>query len=202
LPSLTYSGRGVGFTTPVGAENQHVPIDNMPVGRPTLHVSAHQEPEIMTAETLDLPNTTEAIHPEAEIAPVRMDHRQTILAIDDDDTLTEVLAFRLERQGFATLTAHSGREGFITACEKRPTLIVLDLCLPDVHGLEICRQLADDPATCMIPVLILSGVETPDILRQCRAAGCSYFLRKPYDPNALLTLIRQAIREKEEWHGY
>jgi len=156
----------------------------------------------MTAETLNPPNTTEAIHPEAERAPVQMDRRQTILAIDDDDTLTEVLAFRLERQGFATLTAHSGREGLATAREKRPTLIVLDLHLPDVDGLEICQQLADDPATCMIPVLILSGMETPGILRECRAAGCSYFLRKPYDPNALLTLIRQAIREKDDWDGY
>jgi CheY-like chemotaxis protein len=164
--------------------------------------SPPQEPEVMTAETLELPSSIETTEPKTHLTPVRMDRRQTILVVDDDDSLTEVLSFRLERQGFSTLTAHSGQEGLVTAREKRPTLIVLDLRLPDVDGLEICQQLADDPATCMIPVLILSGMETPDILRECRAAGCSYFLRKPYDPNALLTLIRQAIRESEEWDGY
>ncbi len=76
---------------------------------------------------------------------------------------------------------------------------MLDLRLPDADGFEVCQQLADSPETCAIPVIILSGLEEPDILRRCRAAGCQFFLRKPYDPNALLTLIRQSIDDATHW---
>ena len=74
--------------------------------------------------------------------------------------------------------------------------MILDLRLPDVHGFSIpAEQLVDAAETCSIPVIMLSGMERPDIIRRCRAAGCTYFVRKPYDPNALLVLIRQAIGE-------
>jgi len=125
--------------------------------------------------------------------------RQSILIVDDDDTLTDVLSRRLQQQGFATMTAHSGRSGLGIARSVRPALIVLDLRLPDSDGFAVCEQLADSPETCDIPVIILSGLEQPGILRRCRAAGCHYFLRKPYDPNAMLILIRQAIREASAW---
>ena len=55
------------------------------------------------------------------------------------------------------------------------------------------------PRRAAIPILILSGNDEPGIVRRCRAAGCHYFLRKPYDPNALWVLIRQAIREVNDW---
>jgi len=125
--------------------------------------------------------------------------RPTILIVDDDDVLTDVLSRRLQQQGFDTITADLGRSGLAKARSEHPALIVLDLQLPDVDGLAICEQLVDSSATCGIPVIVLSGVEKPDIVRRCRAAGCHYFVRKPYDPNVLLTLIRQAIREASDW---
>lgn len=85
------------------------------------------------------------------------------------------------------------------ARSQRPSLIVLDLRLPDADGLGVCSQLVDSPETCTIPVIILSGLEDPEVVRRCRAAGCQYFLRKPYDPNVLLVLIRQAIRDCRGW---
>jgi CheY-like chemotaxis protein len=72
-------------------------------------------------------------------------------------------------------------------------LILLDLRLPDLDGFTLCRELVDAPETCDIPVIILSGMERPDIIRRCRAAGSQYFVRKPYDPNALLVLIHEAL---------
>jgi CheY-like chemotaxis protein len=125
--------------------------------------------------------------------------RHTVLIVDDDEALTEVLARRLRRQGFKISTAGCGEAGLHQARAARPSLVVLDLRLPDIDGLTICEQLADSPETCTIPVIILSGIEKPDILRRCRAAGCHYFLRKPYDPNALLLLIREAICQANGW---
>ncbi|MBN1912069.1 MAG: response regulator [Pirellulales bacterium] len=131
--------------------------------------------------------------------PAQLGPRQTILVVDDDEVLADVLSRRLTQQGFEVRTADSGRDGLALARTEQPDLIVLDLRLPDMDGFAICEQLADSAETCNIPVIILSGMERPDIIRRSRSAGCCYFVRKPYDPNALLVLIRQAIRESTEW---
>jgi CheY-like chemotaxis protein len=128
-------------------------------------------------------------------APVVVGRRHTVLIIDDDDTLSDVLSHRLKKQGLRTVAAYSGEAGLAKAKSELPSLIVLDLCLPDADGLGICEQLVDAPETCSAPVLILSGLDQPGLVRRCRAAGCHYFLRKPYDPNALLVLLREAIRD-------
>jgi DNA-binding response OmpR family regulator len=123
----------------------------------------------------------------------------TVLIVDDDSALVEVLTLRLKTQGFKTLSAASGSQGLSMARRERPDLIVLDLRLPDIDGFAICQELADSPDTCAIPVIILSGMERPDIIRRSREAGCQYYVRKPYDPNALLILIRHAIDEAGTW---
>lgn len=125
--------------------------------------------------------------------------QSTILIIDDDPAMVEVLRRRLTQQQFKVIDAASGQDGLAMARERKPSLVVLDLRLPDIDGLGVCELMADDPQTCQIPVIILSGMERPDIIRRSRAAGCQYFVRKPYDPNALLLLIRSAIDESRNW---
>lgn len=124
---------------------------------------------------------------------------QTILIIDDDDAMVDVLSQRLSRQGYEIVVAASGDEGLAVARDRRPNLVLLDLRLPDADGFSICQQLADDSGTCTIPVIILSGMERPDIIRRSRAAGCQYYVRKPYDPNALLILVQHALGEADRW---
>jgi DNA-binding response OmpR family regulator len=124
---------------------------------------------------------------------------QTILIVDDDDAMAEVLGQRLGRQGYEILVASSGEEGLSLARERTPNLVLLDLRLPDVDGFNVCQELADSSETCTIPVIILSGMERPDIIRRSRAAGCQYYVRKPYDPNALLILVQHAIGESRGW---
>ena len=134
-----------------------------------------------------------------QVESLAVEQRPSVLIIDDDEILADVLSRRLQRQQFDTMICDSGESGLARARAERPALILLDLCLPDVDGFSICERLADSVETCGIPVIILSGMEQPDILRRCRAAGCHYFVHKPYDPNALLALIRQAIRETRGW---
>ena len=122
--------------------------------------------------------------------------RYQILIVDDDETISEPLRLRLERQGFGARVANTGKRALEIARRERPACITLDLGLPDVDGFELCQKLVDDEATSDIPVIIVSGMERPDIIRRSRAAGCHYYVRKPYDPNALLTLVRQAIEER------
>ena len=134
-----------------------------------------------------------------ELAAESAGERKTILIVDDDAAMVDVLSRRLRQQGFDTASADSGASGLAVARSVRPALIVLDLRLPDTDGFTVCQQLVDCSATCDIPVIILSGMERPDIIRRSRAAGCNYFVRKPYDPNALLVLIFQALDERKSW---
>jgi DNA-binding response OmpR family regulator len=145
----------------------------------------------MTAELTTSPHT----QPASVAAP----RRHTVLIIDDDHTLAEVLSHGLRQQGFRTAAAHSGAAGLRKAKEEPPSAVILDLGLPDADGLTICAQLADSAETCAIPIIVLSGTDRPDIVRRCRTAGSHYFLRKPHDPSALLVLVRQAICETSDW---
>lgn len=135
-----------------------------------------------------------------ELEPVAVaERRRSILVVDDDHGQVEALTYRLKQQGYRTFAAESGRYGLEVAMQQRPDLILLDLRLPDADGFDVCGQLNDHPDTCFIPVIIVSGMERPDIIRQSRSAGCQYYVRKPYDPNALLILIEQAIEEADRW---
>jgi two-component system cell cycle response regulator len=134
-----------------------------------------------------------------QVAADPPDESPLVLIVDDDQSMAEVLACRLRRQGMEPLVASTGSQGLDRARTERPSLIVLDLCLPDADGLTICQQLADTTETCAIPVIIVTGVDRPEVVRQCRLAGCQYFLRKPYDPKVLLVLIRQALADQAEF---
>ena len=125
--------------------------------------------------------------------------RRTVLIVDDDEGQTTALAWRLQNQGFETLTAHTGGAGVELARQESPDIILLDLQLPDADGLDLCQQFGDDPATCGTHVFIISGQERGDVVRRARAAGCDYYLRKPYDPSVVLMLIERALDRLGEW---
>src|SRR6476660_3417199 len=84
--------------------------------------------------------------------------RRSILIVDDDEAMVDVLSMRLNRQGFKTQVADSGQLALALARSERPHLILLDLRLPDMDGFELCQQLVDDQRTSEIPVIILSGM--------------------------------------------
>jgi len=137
----------------------------------------------------------------AQLEPAQLgaDRRNSILIVDDDQVQVEVLSHRLQRQGFSTFEAYEGRSGLEKARSHRPDLVLLDLRLPDLDGFTVCEQLVDSPDTCDIPIIIVSGSDRPDVVRSSRAAGCEFFVRKPYDPNVLLTLIEHALKRGVDW---
>ncbi len=138
---------------------------------------------------------------EPQQQPLPTDSGQQILLVDHDCRVLESLSESLTRQGYNVATAADGVTALRMAACQPTDLIILDVCLPDGDGMDICAQLTDDPSTCGIPVIILSEVGDQNIVRQARNAGCSFFLRKPYDPNSLLVLIKAALRSaKDAWH--
>lgn len=135
--------------------------------------------------------------PQEEPAETRRPRR--ILVVDDDVTQTEFLSFRFRQQGFEVAVAHSGEAALEAVQTSRPDLILLDIQLPGLDGLSVCQRLSDEPATCDIPVIILSGTERQEVIRKSRSAGCRYFVGKPYDPNALLVLAESALMDSGDW---
>lgn len=133
--------------------------------------------------------------PETQWEPIQSELPSRLLIIDDDLEQCEVLSYRLTKQGFDVVVANSGVAGFDAARRLNPDAIILDIRLPDADGLDICQSLADSDQTSHIPVIIVSGCERPNMVRLARQAGSRYYVRKPYDPNALLLLIQEAISD-------
>lgn len=138
----------------------------------------------MNASPFDLPEGTN----------LSVMDRGNILIVDDDQDQVAAVAYRLEKQGFTVTSTASGILGSRFARELNPNLIILDIKLPDYDGLKLCTELNDDPQTAATPIFIVSGSDESDIVRRARKAGSSFFLRKPYDPNALLVLIENTLR--------
>jgi len=135
----------------------------------------------------------DAALPQPAEEPITLDLPKRILVVDDEADQVEALSYRLRKLGYDAATASSGEQALESATSVVPDLILLDLGLPDLNGFDVCQQLGDNAATCGVPVIILSGMETDDVVRRARSAGCAYYLRKPYDPNVLLTLIQNTL---------
>src|SRR3954470_4238431 len=132
-----------------------------------------------------------------------------ILVVDDDEVKRYTITRTLQRAGFATTEACTGSEALARAGEH-PTLIVLDVNMPDMDGYEVCRRLKADPVTSSIPVLHLSGTfVTADSRVQGLDSGADAYLTDVSEPPVLIATVRAllrmrraeaALRESEERH--
>lgn len=120
--------------------------------------------------------------------------RQTILVIEDEDDLREVIAYNLQREGFEVLATGSGREGLNKARVRAPHLVLLDLMLPDLDGLEICRRLKADRLTARLPVIMVTakGEESDVVLGL--GLGADDYVPKPFSPRELVARVHAVLR--------
>ena len=120
-----------------------------------------------------------------------MSHK--ILIIDDEEAIVEALALRLGHDGYSVITAIDAFEGLKAAQEQRPDLVLLDIRMPGIDGLEINRRLKADPALAGIPVVFLSAHAQETIRHKAMMDGGKCFVSKPYDHKALLAVIETAL---------
>jgi DNA-binding response OmpR family regulator len=108
-----------------------------------------------------------------------------VLLIEEDPTLAEVTGFRLELLGFRVSTAASA-EGALTAVGRElPDVIILDLTLPDMDGVELTDRLSNDERTSVVPILVLSSNSDLNDVERAYAAGAKDYLVIPYNPTLL-----------------
>lgn len=124
------------------------------------------------------------------------DQRKTILIIEDELDIQEMLAFNLRNEGFRVLCSVSGEEGFDKAVEKMPHLILLDLMLPGINGLEVCRRLRRNPELDSIKVIMLTAKsEEADIVSGLEL-GADDYVTKPFSHRVLLARINSLLRRE------
>ena len=116
-----------------------------------------------------------------------------ILVADDEPNQLELLTYNLTQADFEVIRAEDGQQALDMIDEHRPDLVIIDWMMPHISGIDVCRTLRSRSETKRLPIIILSAMERPDIVRRARAVGCEYYVRKPYDPNVLLTLIEHSL---------
>jgi two-component system phosphate regulon response regulator PhoB len=120
-----------------------------------------------------------------------------VLIIEDERALTKVLAYNLQREGYETIVAHDGQEGLRRAQTLLPDLIILDLMLPVMNGLEVCRELRAGERTRDIPIIMLTAKaeETDQIVGY--SLGADDYVTKPFSVKVLLHKIKALQRRSE-----
>jgi two-component system phosphate regulon response regulator PhoB len=116
-----------------------------------------------------------------------------ILVVDDEPDALEVLGFKLREAGYTPLFAKDGHRALTAARDEKPDLIVLDLMLPEVDGLEVCKILRRDTATAAIPVIMLTARATEMDRVLGLELGADDYVTKPFSPRELVIRIRKLL---------
>ena len=121
-----------------------------------------------------------------------------ILIIEDDQDIAEAVEYNLKKEGFRVTKAADGQNGLRAAVEKLPSLIILDLMLPGLDGLEVCRRLKKTAKTLAIPIIMLTakGTETDRVVGL--EVGADDYLVKPFSMKELIARIKVVLRRYEQ----
>lgn len=118
-----------------------------------------------------------------------------ILIVDDEASLRMLVAATLEDEGFALYEAEDGVSGLEVAQKHLPDLIILDMMMPGITGLEVCQQLKSNLGTSGIKILLLTAKGQRKDREAAWEAGADFFLTKPFSPGKLLNLVKEILSE-------
>lgn len=114
-----------------------------------------------------------------------------VLVIDDDREMTELLRTNLEQDTYEVLMPPSGTDGVDLARQSRPDVIIVDLFMPDVDGLQVCRDIRKFSS---VPILVLSAINKPEMVAQALDAGADDYLIKPINIGILIAYLNKIAR--------
>jgi two-component system phosphate regulon response regulator PhoB len=132
------------------------------------------------------------------VLPFRNMAREKILVIEDEPDIAEVLQYNLEKEGFDVETARRGDTGFDAVRRDNPDLILLDLMLPGIDGLELTRMLKRDPLTSRLPIVMLTarGDEVDRIVGL--ELGADDYISKPFSPREVVLRVKAVLRRFQQ----
>jgi len=121
--------------------------------------------------------------------------KKRILFIEDEPELVELMQVRLTTSGYEMLSAYDGEEGLNKATQEKPDLILLDVIMPKIDGLTLCRRLKDGLQTKHIPMIIISASGGKDLPERVQTAGADELIIKPFEAEELLSKIKALLGE-------
>ncbi len=116
--------------------------------------------------------------------------QRPILLIDDEPMNQLLVHDYLLAFGYQVIVASSAEEGMVLIGETRPAMVLLDLTLPGMDGLEAAKRIRRTPASARLPIVVLSGVASEECILRCLEAGCNAYLAKPFPLDELLSLVK------------
>ena len=123
---------------------------------------------------------------------------ERILVVDDERDILELVEYNLQKEGFAVTCVASGEEAVAAARARLPDLVVLDLMLPGVDGLEVCRRLRAEPTTRHIPIVMLTAKGGEADIVAGLELGAADYVTKPFSPRVLTARLRAVLRRDQE----
>lgn len=126
-----------------------------------------------------------------------------ILIVEDEQDILQLVKHYLEKEGFRTVTAMNGLEALKKVKEDKPDLVVLDLMLPEMDGLEVCKRMRSNPDSAMLPIIMLTAkAEESDTIVGLEL-GADDYVTKPFSPKALVARVKALLRriERAPSHG-
>ncbi len=118
---------------------------------------------------------------------------RTVLIVEDDPVMRGSLVALLQANGLSCVTASNGEEALVACALAPPGLILLDIRMPGMDGIETCQHLKAHPVWAEIPVIVLTGVAEPETEFRVREAGSVFYVTKPFAPDRLLAAVRLAL---------
>ena len=121
-----------------------------------------------------------------------------ILIVDDEQDIVELISYNLEKEGFSTIKAYDGVSVFNVITTKKPDLLILDLMLPGMNGLDICKKIRANPATADLPIIMLTakGDELDKIIGL--EIGADDYITKPFSVKELVARVRTILRRSQD----
>jgi two-component system phosphate regulon response regulator PhoB len=121
---------------------------------------------------------------------------ESILVIEDEEDIAELIRYNLEREGYRVVHAESGERGLEMVRRQRPDLVLLDLMLPGIDGLEVCKRVRADVAGAQTPIIMVTARgEEADVVTGLEL-GAEDYLTKPFSPRVLVARVRAVLRRR------
>ncbi len=120
---------------------------------------------------------------------------KTILYVEDNEANRKIVRQLLKNTSYRLIEAYDGEEGVATALEQKPDLVLMDIQLPKISGMEAIRRIRADAAMAHTPIIAITSFALSGDDQKAREAGATAYLAKPYSPRDLLALIRSTVPE-------
>ncbi|GAG36448.1 unnamed protein product, partial [marine sediment metagenome] len=125
-----------------------------------------------------------------EVSPTS---KEVILIVDDDPNILELLQTRLELEGYHTICAQGGHEAMRIVGRQPPDLILLDIMMPEMSGIEVCQRIKAEPETQALPIIMATARTSPEDIVEGLEAGADDYVTKPFVTGELLARVRAAL---------